>query len=103
MYYAKANGLAVVDSFKEGNYGSATGKLAGGLNNNTSGVIDADFGNNIQQYINLLEYIKGEMSEVVGITKQERVKHLYQKLHMELKEQQYSLIILQSGCLFNMM
>lgn len=70
IYYAKANGLAVVDSFKEGNYGSATGKLAGGLNNNTSGVIDADFGNNIQQYINLLEYIKGEMSEVVGITKQ---------------------------------
>ena len=33
-------------------------------------MIDADWGNNIQQYINLLEFIKLEMSEVAGITRQ---------------------------------
>lgn len=70
LYYAQVNGLAVSDSFKEGNIGAATGKLAGALNNAQSGVIDADWGNNIQQYINLLEYIKMEMSEVAGISKQ---------------------------------
>ena len=70
VYFAKANGLAVVDSFKEGNIGAATGKLAGGLNNASSGVIDAEFGNSIQSQINLLEFIKLEMSEVVGISRQ---------------------------------
>lgn len=70
MYYAKVNGIAVEDSFKEGNIGSATGKLAGALNNSSSGVIDAEFGNSIQSQINLLEFIKMEMSEVVGITRQ---------------------------------
>ena len=70
MYYAKTNNLAVVDSFKEGNIGASMGKLAGGLNNASSGVIDADFGNNIQQYIALLEHIKEEMAEIAGISKQ---------------------------------
>lgn len=70
IYYAKANGLAVEDSFKEGNIGAATGKLVGVLNNASSGVIDAEFGNSIQQQINLLEFIKLEMSEVAGITRQ---------------------------------
>lgn len=70
MYYAKHNNIAVVDSFKEGNIGAAQGKLAGGLNNASNGVIDAELGNIIQQYINLLEFIKLEMSEVAGITRQ---------------------------------
>ena len=70
LYYAKVNGLYISDSFKEGNIGASTGKLAGALNNNSSGVIDADWGNNIQQYISMLEFIKMEMSEVVGVTKQ---------------------------------
>lgn len=70
MYFAKVNSIAVVDSFKEGNKGAATGKIAGGLNNASSGVIDLELGNSIQQHINLLEYIKSEMSEVAGISKQ---------------------------------
>lgn len=70
LYYAKHNSLAVVDSFKEGNIGAATGKLAGALNNASNGVIDAELGNIIQQYTNLLEFIKMEMSEVAGISKQ---------------------------------
>ena len=70
MHYAKIHGLAVVDSFNEGSYGAATGKLAGGLNNASSGVIDAEFGNSIQQLMNLLEFIKMEMAEVSGISRQ---------------------------------
>lgn len=70
MYYAKVNNIAVVDSFKEGNIGAATGKLAGALNNANSGVIDAELGNSIQQNINLLEFIKLEMADVAGISKQ---------------------------------
>ena len=70
LYYAKINKLAVVDSFKEGNVGAATGKLAGMMNNQSSGVIDAETGNYIQYHINLLEVIKMEMSEAAGISKQ---------------------------------
>ena len=35
-----------------------------------NGVIDAEYGNSIQFQINLLEFIKLEMSEVAGINKQ---------------------------------
>lgn len=70
MYYAKTMGIAVEDSFNEGNIGAATGKLAGALNNASTGVIQASDGNQIQQYINLIEFIKLEMSEVPGITRQ---------------------------------
>lgn len=70
MYYAKSNGLVVEDSFREGNIGASTGKLSGALNNASSGYIDAEFGNSIQYQINLLEFIKMEMAEVAGITKQ---------------------------------
>ena len=70
LYYAKVNHLAVVDSFKEGSIGAATGKLAGGLNNASRGIIETNIGNYIQQQINLLEFIKMEMSEVAGISPQ---------------------------------
>lgn len=70
LYYAKTMGLVFEDSFNEGNVGTATGKLAGALNNNSNGIIPAADGNTIQQYINLLEFIKLEMAEVTGITKQ---------------------------------
>jgi hypothetical protein len=70
LYYAKANGLAVEDSFREGNIGAATGKLAGAMNNANTGIIDAEFGNSIQSQIQLLEFIKMEMSDVAGISRQ---------------------------------
>lgn len=70
LYYAKTMGLAVEDSFNEGTIGAATGKIAGALNNASTGVINAADANQIQQYINMLEFIKMEMSEVAGITKQ---------------------------------
>lgn len=70
MYYAKASGVAVEDSFREGNIGPSTGVLAGSMNNASSGVIDAELGNSIQQLINLLEFTKMEMSEASGVTRQ---------------------------------
>lgn len=70
MYFAKVNHIAVIDSFKEGTIGASTGKLAGGLNNASRGMIETNTGNYIQQLINLLEFIKVEMAEVSGITKQ---------------------------------
>lgn len=69
LYYIKTSGLLVTDSFKEGTVGAAKGKLAGMLNNPQT-VIDAELGNSIQQYINLLEFIKLEMADIVGISKQ---------------------------------
>ena len=69
LHFAVANGIAVVDSFKEGNKGAATGKLAGGMNT-TGKVLNIELGNYIQQHIGMLEYIKAEMGEIVGINKQ---------------------------------
>ena len=70
LYYINVNNIAVEDSFKEGNIGVATGKLAGAMNNNSSGVIDASLGNEIQQYINVLEWIATKIGELAGISKQ---------------------------------
>ena len=70
MYYAKVNHIAAKDSFKEGNSGNAMGKLAGSMNNASKGIISSNTGNYIQQQINLLEFLKLEMSEVVGISPQ---------------------------------
>ena len=69
MYYARVNGIAIIDSFNEGDYGAGAGKLAGAMNNNSNGVIDAELGDSIQQYINLLEYIKSDLSDISGISK----------------------------------
>lgn len=69
LFFAKKNNLAIYDSFNEGT-GLATGKFYGGMNNANSGVIDAELGNSIQMHINVLEFLKLSMAEVVGITKQ---------------------------------
>jgi len=47
LYYAQLMNVAVIDSFKEGNMGAATGKLAGGMNNASSGVIDMELASSI--------------------------------------------------------
>ena len=70
VHFAKVNHIAVQDGFKEGSIGPAKGKLAGMMGNQNTGVIDAETGNYIQQHLNLLEFIKMEMSEVAGISKQ---------------------------------
>ena len=70
MYFARANKVLIKDSFNEGNKGAATGKLAGGLNNASKGYIDADWGQSIQNYIELLQWTKDSMSDLVGINRQ---------------------------------
>ena len=70
MYFARANKVLIKDSFNEGSKGSATGKLAGGLNNATKGYVDADWGQSIQNYIELLQWTKDSMSDLVGINRQ---------------------------------
>ena len=70
MYFARANKVLIKDSFNEGSKGAATGKLAGGLNNASKGYIDADWGNSIQNYMELLQWTKDSMSDLVGINRQ---------------------------------
>lgn len=69
LYYARANNLAVYDSANVIQEGPATGKMPAAMNNNYS-VLDAETGDVIQQHMNLLEYIKQELMDVTGITKQ---------------------------------
>lgn len=69
LYHARVNGLIVENSFNEGN-GAAKGKIVGGLNNASTGTVDAELSSTISAHIQILEYIKQEMSDVVGITKQ---------------------------------
>lgn len=71
LAHATNLGVGVVDGFKEGNLGAAQGKLAGNLNGATnSRVVDLETGNYIQQHVNLLEFIKAEMGEIAGISRQ---------------------------------
>ena len=70
LYYLKNAGIAVEDSFAEGDIGAATGKLAGSMNNASNGIIDVEQSAAIQGYIQMLEWLKKEMSEMIGITPQ---------------------------------
>lgn len=70
LYYITVNGIAVENSFKEGTQGMATGKLAGAMNNASSGMIDASLGNDIQQYISLLTWLDQQIGKIMGISPQ---------------------------------
>jgi hypothetical protein len=70
LHYAKVNHIAVIDSFNEGKHGAALNKVVGGMNTASRGVLNAELGNSIQQYVNILEYIKSELGEVSGINRQ---------------------------------
>jgi hypothetical protein len=70
MHFAITNKIAVVDSFKEGNHGASTGKLAGSMNTQGGRVMDMETGSYIQQHIQLLEFIKAEMGEIAGVSAQ---------------------------------
>ena len=67
--YAKLLKIAPVDSFKEGKKGAATGKLAGNMSSsNSSPVIDMEQGNTIQLYMGMMDHIKNELGQIVGIS-----------------------------------
>jgi len=69
LYYAKNMGIIIEDSAKEVNYGRNTNTTAAGAFNSSASVVDAS-GQQIQQYIQLLEYIDNTMGKMVGITPQ---------------------------------
>ena len=70
LHFAIVNKIAVIDSFKEGQQGAATGKLAGSMNTQGGRVMDMETGSYIQQHIQLLEFIKMEMGEIAGVSQQ---------------------------------
>ena len=70
LYFAKVNHIAVKNSFNEGKKGAATGKIAGALNNNSTGVIDASVTQEIQYNIQLLDWLETTMSKACGISPQ---------------------------------
>lgn len=70
LYFAHVNKIAFINSFNEMSSGPATGKLVGNFNNQGGKVIDLETGNYIQQHVSLLEFIKMELGELVGVTKQ---------------------------------
>lgn len=67
MYYLKAMKIAFVNSFEEGRKGAATGKFS---NFNQFNSIDLSLANQIQQYIQTLEYIKQQVAFISGVTPQ---------------------------------
>lgn len=69
MFFAKKAGIAVKDSFKEGNKGMATGKLAGGIPNSGQS-INQQLGDFIQQQINILSYVETQLGRIVGVPPQ---------------------------------
>lgn len=70
LHFAFVNKIAVIDSFKEGNQGNSTGKLAGNMNTQGGRVMDMETGSYIQQHVQLLEFIKMEMGEIAGVSSQ---------------------------------
>ena len=70
LHFAKVDHLWVKNSFNEGKKGNATGKIAGALNNNSSGVIDASVSTEIQFNIQLLDWLDTQMGKACGITPQ---------------------------------
>jgi len=69
LYYADRLGWLPIDSFKEGQKGQATGKLAGNLQANRS-VMNFDMGNYLQQNMMVLSFLKEEMGNISGVSKQ---------------------------------
>ncbi len=70
LHFAKINHLWVKNSFNEGKKGNATGKIAGSMNANTTGVIDASVNNEIQFNIQYLDWLDQQMGRACGITPQ---------------------------------
>jgi hypothetical protein len=67
MYYLRAMKIAFVNSFEEGKKGPATGKFS---SFNQFQSIDMSLSNVIQQYIQTLEYIKGQVAFISGVSPQ---------------------------------
>ena len=67
MYYLRAMKVAFINSAEEGNKGSMTGKIS---SFNQFQSIDMSLSNVIQQYIQTLDYIKGQVAFISGVSPQ---------------------------------
>ncbi len=70
MFFARKAGAIMIDSFKEGNKGQATGKLAGAIGNTSGKLYQPSIADFVQTNIELMEYAKGMMDEIMGVPKQ---------------------------------
>ena len=61
-----------VDNFKEINKGPAQGQLAGNLAAGRDQQLSLDFGNYIQQLVNMAEYVKVATGDIIGVTPQRK-------------------------------
>lgn len=69
LYYAEEMGYLIVDSFKEGDKGEATGKLAGNFNT-TGKSYNPNMGQYITQLQIILEFIERQVSIISGVSDQ---------------------------------
>lgn len=69
LYYAEKMGWLPIDSFKEGNKGQATGRLAGPQSTNRP-PMNFDMGNYLQQNMLIMNFLKQEMADISGVSKQ---------------------------------
>lgn len=67
MYYLKAMKIAFINSHEEGKKGSMTGKTS---NFNQFQSVDLSLSNQIQQYIQTLDYIKTQIAFISGVSPQ---------------------------------
>jgi len=67
IHYMNEMGISFVNSFEEGKKGAATGQLS---KFNQFTAIDLSLAQSIQQYINMLDYIKQQVYFVSGVTPQ---------------------------------
>lgn len=68
LYYLKEMNIAFINSFEEGKKGAATGQLVNKFNQFQA--IDLSLSQSIQQYIDMLDYIKQQVAFVSGVTPQ---------------------------------
>jgi hypothetical protein len=69
MYYFNVMGVGVVDAFKEGQKGSAAGKLAGHMNSLPT-EFNLDMGNYIQNNVIMMNTIRQHVDEISGVSPQ---------------------------------
>jgi len=68
LAFAKSMNALPYDAFQESTKGASQGKLAGAMNQ-SSPMIDMEMGNSIQLYMNMMDHIKNEMGEIVGVSR----------------------------------
>ena len=71
LYFLKKDSMLVVDSFKEGNKGQSTGKLAGSFNT-TVRPMNLSQAESISRYADLLIYLKSSLQDLSGISDQRK-------------------------------